>query len=67
MDRREFVQAGGAVAASMVAVGAGVHVADAETPETQRVKEGFIDAHSHIWGRNIDEFPLAKEIGRAHV
>ena len=60
MDRREFVQAGGVVAASMVAVGAGVHVADAETLATQRVKEGFIDAHSHIWGRNIDEFPLAK-------
>lgn len=48
---------------SMVAgsiAGAGVLLSNSQTTADKPAKAGWIDAHSHIWTRDIQKFPLAK-------
>lgn len=59
-DRRQFIQVGSALAAGAVVVGPSVGEATARNSVDEKIKKGWIDAHSHIWGRNVDQFPLAQ-------
>lgn len=54
LNRRMFLQAG---AAGMVAVTSPASAFDAENAEK---KPGYIDAHSHIWTRDVKSYPLRK-------
>jgi hypothetical protein len=60
IDRREFIQVGSALTAGAMVMGPLAHEATAISSCAQEVKRGWIDAHSHIWGRNVDRFPLAQ-------
>jgi len=60
VDRRKFIQVGGALAVGTLAAGTKVGEATAASTVDEKIKKGWIDAHSHIWGRNIDQFPLAQ-------
>jgi len=56
-SRRVFLQTAPVVAAGLGAVGMGAAL-HAQTDED--FSRGWIDAHSHIWTRDIKRFPLAK-------
>ncbi len=61
VSRREFVGSGVA-AAGAVALGGTPNVLAAEPKKDKTVKKpGYIDAHSHIWSRDVEKFPLAND------
>lgn len=60
-NRREFI-----TAASAAAIG-GMTMAAAHADDNESVVTGIIDAHSHIWTRDIDAYPLAKGITLGHL
>ena len=58
VDRRRCLQAGGiALAASTMGTPL---LENAALPAQDRTSSGWIDAHSHIWTRDVKKFPLAK-------
>ena len=53
LSRRELLQTAGAAGLGVVAMSA------TQLPAADDPREGFVDAHSHIWTTDLDAYPLA--------
>ncbi|MDA0658054.1 MAG: amidohydrolase family protein [Planctomycetota bacterium] len=63
LDRRQILQAG--LAATCLTIGSAEKSAAASSSDTEesRIRNGWIDAHVHIWTPDVQAYPLAKEYG----
>jgi len=57
MTRRDVLQTAAVASTGLITMNAHAQAADAKTGYD--VKAGYIDAHSHIWTRDLDKYPLA--------
>ena len=59
LTRRDAIKTGTLGAASIALAGCFTQAARARAKESPKT-EGWIDAHSHIWTRDVENFPLAE-------
>ena len=60
LTRREVLQAGAATAAGLM-IGNETDVFGQDSKTASVIQSGYVDAHSHIWTRDVDRFPLANK------